>query len=125
MKKNLLSAAVKGALGLTAAAALMIPAIPAFAQQDAEIVEEVVVTGSRIKRLELESTSPVTVLDRADIDLSGRASVADVLQNLSSNSFGSHRGTSGIGAGGGTSRQVNLRGLGATLVLIDGRRMPG
>ncbi|BBM00513.1 TonB-dependent receptor [Microbulbifer sp. GL-2] len=124
MKKNLLSAAVKGALGLTAVA-IMVPTMPAFAQEDADLVEEVVVTGSRIKRLEVESTSPVTVLDRSDIDLSGNATVADVLQNLSANSFGSFRGTSGQGSGAGTTREVNLRGLGATLVLIDGRRMPG
>ena len=116
MKKNLLSAAV--------VAAITVPAMPAFAQ-DANLTEEVVVTGSRIKRLEVESTSPVTVIDRAEIDLSGQATVADVLQNMSANSFGSWRGTSGYGAGAGTSREVDLRGLGATLVLIDGRRMPG
>ncbi|MCJ8302685.1 TonB-dependent receptor, partial [Shewanella sp.] len=53
--------------------------------------------------------------------------VADVLNNSAINSFGSWRGMSGYGSGGSATSTINMRGLGAqaTLVLLDGRRMPG
>ncbi|MFC6980666.1 hypothetical protein [Microbulbifer taiwanensis] len=70
MKKNLLSAAVKGALGLTAAA-IMVPVMPALAQEDANLVEEVVVTGSRIVRANLESPTAITTVDSQNIEFSG------------------------------------------------------
>ncbi|AWF80043.1 TonB-dependent receptor [Microbulbifer sp. A4B17] len=122
MKKNLLSAAVKGALGLTAAA-IMIPAMPAFAQEDAAIVEEVVVTGSRIKRDTLNVSGQTVTIDRSDIDLSGNMSVADVLRETSVNSLGSFSERSGSSAQ--SNATVNLRGAGSdrTLVLINGRRV--
>ncbi|WP_444923363.1 TonB-dependent receptor plug domain-containing protein [Microbulbifer sp. DLAB2-AF] len=122
MKKNLLSAAVKGALGLTAAA-IMIPAMPAFAQEDAAIVEEVVVTGSRIKRDTLNVSGQTVTIDRSDIDMSGNLSVADVLRETSLNSLGSFSERSGSSAQ--SNATVNLRGAGSdrTLVLINGRRV--
>ncbi|MFS1523111.1 TonB-dependent receptor domain-containing protein [Microbulbifer sp. 2304DJ12-6] len=121
MKKNLLSVAVKGAIGFTAAA-IMVPAMPVFAQQDAEMVEEVVVTGSRIKRADLDSPSPVTVLDREDMKVSGLTDVGDLLQSLPSMS-GSPIGTT-TNNGGNGSVEIDLRGLGVdrTLTLINGRR---
>ncbi|SHH27569.1 TonB-dependent receptor [Ferrimonas marina] len=92
-----------------------------------ENVERIEVTGSRIKQVDIETASPVTVITAADIQLSGEATVADVLNNTSVNSFGSWRGTSGYGSGASATSSVNLRGLGSqyTLVLLDGRRMPG
>ncbi|BFL84539.1 hypothetical protein LFREDSHE_29890 [Shewanella baltica] len=49
------------------------------------------------------------------------------MNNSAINSFGSWRGISGYGSGASSTSNVNLRGLGssATLVLLDGRRMPG
>jgi outer membrane receptor protein involved in Fe transport len=90
-------------------------------------VERIEVTGSRIKQVDMESASPVTVITAADIKVTGETSVADVLNNTSANSFGSWRGMSGYGAGASATSDINLRGLGAqaTLVLLDGRRMPG
>ncbi|KUJ83364.1 TonB-dependent receptor [Microbulbifer flavimaris] len=121
MKKNLLSAAVKGALGLTAAA-IMVPAMPAFAQEDAEMVEEVIVTGSRIKRADLESSSPVTVLTSEEMQATGITDVGDLLQRLPAMS-GSPIGTT-TNNGGNGSVQVDLRGLGPirTLTLVNGKR---
>ncbi|WP_335921889.1 TonB-dependent receptor [Shewanella chilikensis] len=90
-------------------------------------VERIEVTGSRIKQVDMETASPVTVITAADLKVTGETSVADVLNNSSINSFGSWRGMSGYGAGASATSDVNLRGLGsqATLILLDGRRMPG
>lgn len=75
----------------------------------------------------METVSPVTVINAADIAMTGEKTVADVLNNSAINSFGSWRGVSGYGSGASSTSSVNLRGLGssATLVLLDGRRMPG
>ncbi|WP_444934929.1 TonB-dependent receptor plug domain-containing protein [Microbulbifer sp. JTAC008] len=123
MKKNLLSVAVKGALGFTAAA-IMVPAMPAFAQQDAEIVEEVVVTGSRIQRDANEtSVSPVTSVNSEDFKATGVVRVEDLLNDLPQVAATQ---TAGQANGATGTATVDLRGLEAkrTLVLIDGRRMP-
>src|SRR5690606_40010840 len=62
----------------------------AFAQQaaapepepGARTLDTVQVTGSRIRRAELETQVPVQVLSREDIDRSGFTSVAEVVQYL-------------------------------------------
>ena len=116
---------------LTAAAVAATLGFPAFAvAQDAneqEEVERIEVTGSRIKQVDMETSSPITVITAEDIELSGEPTVADVLNNSSVNSFGSWRGMSGYGNGSAATSNINMRGLGAnyTLVLLDGRRMPG
>ncbi len=88
-------------------------------------VERIEITGSRIQRTDMETSSPVTVINKADIDASGMATVSDFIRNLSQNSFGSFRDASGYGSGQSSQSTVSMRGLGAsrTLVLIDGRRM--
>ena len=48
---------------------------------DAKTLDRIEVTGSRIKRAEIEGAVPVTVLTRAQIDASGKVSVADVLRD--------------------------------------------
>ncbi|MCZ4336963.1 TonB-dependent receptor [Shewanella colwelliana] len=98
-----------------------------FAEEQSEKVERIEVTGSRIKQVDMETSSPVTVLSAADIALTGEKTVADVLNNSAINSFGSWRGMSGYGSGASSTASINMRGLGAqaTLVLLDGRRMPG
>ncbi|MBB5212351.1 TonB-dependent receptor plug domain-containing protein [Microbulbifer hydrolyticus] len=113
MKKNLLSAAVT--------AAILVPAMPTFAQQDAQMVEEVVVTGSRIKRQDLESVSPFTSISSEEFKISGNLNVEQKLAELPQTmpSFG----PSSNNPGDGTAR-VDLRGLGSyrTVVLVNGRR---
>lgn len=114
--------------GLFAAAATSVAFTSlASAEEAKEKVERIEVTGSRIKQVDMETSSPVTVITAADLKISGETSVADVLNNSSINSFGSWRGVSGYGAGASATSNVNLRGLGsqATLVLLDGRRLPG
>src|SRR6185295_2358409 len=86
-----------------------------------EYVEEIVVTGSRIPRVELTTAAPVTVLNRTQIESSGRPSIGDILQSIpeQSNAINTQ-----FNNGGDGSTRINLRGLGTarTLVLVNGRR---
>ncbi len=99
-------------------------AAPAAANQ--EKTEEIVVTGSRVRRKDLTTPAPVTVISRDQITASGKVSIGDFLQSLPEQ--GNAINTS-VNNGGDGSTRVNLRGLLSeqrTLVLINGRRMvPG
>jgi iron complex outermembrane recepter protein len=92
-------------------------------EQRASSLDRVTVTGSRIKRAEIEGPNPITVVSRADLQAAGEISVADFLRNNVYNSFGSARESSGSATG--SQATVSIRGLGAayTLVLLDGRRI--
>ena len=103
-------------------------AMPAFAQdedEDAAELGRIEVTGSRLNQTDIETASPVTVITREQIELSGFATVAEVLQTTPYNSFGSFKETSGYANGQAVVNEISLRGLGSarTLVLIDGRRI--
>lgn len=96
-------------------------AVPASGFSE-EILEEVVITGSRIVRKDLESVSPVTVISAEEIKQTGVNRIEDVLNQIpqietSSTAFDSN------GATGNAT--LNLRGLGSnrTLVLLNGRRL--
>lgn len=86
-------------------------------------VERMEVTGSHIKRVDVEGPSPIQTLDQEYLQQTGYNSVGDVLRDITSNSFGSLREQAGSNAAGVAS--VNLRGLGATrtLVLMNGKRL--
>ena len=94
--------------------------------RDATNLDKVTVTGSRIKRAEIEGPSPVTVISREDIDREGFQTVADMLETLTQNTTISFSGDLSS-AGGFTSnaQMLNLRGLGPgyTLILVNGRRV--
>ena len=101
-------------------------AVPAFAQESEAPtnLDRITVTGSNIPRTNTETPSPVQVVTRQDIDRTGKTTVAEYLQTLTSDGAGSIPKTFGNGfAGGGAG--ISLRGLGAgsTLVLLNGRRM--
>ncbi|WP_019398183.1 TonB-dependent siderophore receptor [Pseudoxanthomonas sp. GW2] len=91
---------------------------------EAQTLDRVTVTGSRLKRADIEGAVPVTVIDRATIDASGDISVAELLRDSSFAAFGSFRPRSGSSAQ--AVSEVDMRGIGAdrTLVLVDGRRAP-
>jgi iron complex outermembrane receptor protein len=131
-----LSASIRFGSALLAIAA----ATPALAQPDqtadpnaAQGDQNVVVTGSRIRRDPLDQDQPVTFVDRADIDRTGLTSTAEVLQRLpgsggalnsrfnNSGNFGNPPDGGGVGAG---AAEVDLRYLGSrrVLVLVDGLR---
>ena len=98
---------------------------PALAQDDeAKQLEKVEVTGSHIKRVDVEGPQPILSLDREDIEKMGVNTVAEVLRNLPQNSGGSfdEKFTNSFAPG---SAGVSLRGLGqnTTLILLNGRRI--
>ncbi|GAA4858289.1 TonB-dependent receptor [Luteimonas vadosa] len=122
------------ALAVHAVLLLSLPALClAQEQSEATTLDTVTVTGSRIKKAELEDQVPVQTVTREDIDRTGLTSIADVVQALtasgsalntkfnSSGNFGFPPDGSGVGAG---SAQVDLRHLGSrrVLVLVDGMR---
>jgi iron complex outermembrane receptor protein len=110
-----------GAIGLLV---LALPQ-PAQAQEAApKPVARVEVTGSNIRRSEAETASSVITVNRADIEKSGKNTVAELLQTLAVDNQGSVPTTFGNGFAAGASG-ISLRGLGAssTLVLLNGRRM--
>ncbi|EDP99438.1 TonB-dependent receptor plug domain-containing protein [Shewanella benthica] len=119
MAKAVRFALISGA----ATAALTAPVV--FAASDDESVERIQVTGSRIKRTDLEGSSPVTTITAADMEKTGAMSVADVLRRSNLNTFGSSAESSG--SSWQSQANISLRGAGAdrTLVLLNGKRMPG
>ncbi|KRA53943.1 TonB-dependent receptor [Pseudoxanthomonas sp. Root65] len=109
-------------------------ALPATVMaQEATTLDTLTVTGSRIKRAEMEGRVPVQTLSREEIERTGLTSIGDILQELtgsgsalntkfnSSGNFGFSPNGDGVGAG---SAQVDLRNLGPkrVLVLVDGMR---
>ena len=121
-----LTRAIRLALGSGLAAAMAFgPVANAAEEEDAAELDRVQVTGSRISRLDIEGATPVVTIDREDLDNSGFQSVADYLRSNAFNSFGSIREESGNTAQGQAT--ISLRGLGSnrTLILVDGKRMPG
>lgn len=95
-------------------------------QQPVQDIEEVVVTGSRIRRDEFSSTSPITIIDSETSALAGLLDTADILQNstIASGQQIDDAFSSFITDGGPGARSVGLRGLGEqrTLVLVNGKR---
>ena len=121
-KEKKLSVSVGAALSLSLTGFAALP-MAAFAQDDGEQIEEIVVTGSLIKQADYDNANPVTVLSRDDMALTGITDVGDLIQRLPSMS-GSPIGTTTNNGGDGSVR-VDLRGLGAgrTLNLVNGKRM--
>lgn len=123
--KTMIAKAVKYALysGFAASMAVATPATFAAEEEAEEEAERIVVTGSRLKRSDVEGANPVTVIDRQTIELSGALSASELLRELTFNSAGSLRPQSGSSAQGVS--QIDLRGIGSgrTLVLVDGRRL--
>eukprot|EP00456_Euglypha_rotunda_P022689 TRINITY_DN19063_c0_g2_i1.p1 TRINITY_DN19063_c0_g2~~TRINITY_DN19063_c0_g2_i1.p1 ORF type:complete len:579 (+),score=100.54 TRINITY_DN19063_c0_g2_i1:285-2021(+) len=98
---------------------------PAAEAEGASNLGTIQVTGSRLKRVDVEGPSPVTIIGKDQIDRRGYVSVADILGDLAQNSGGEfNQGVSFNFARG--AQAVDLRGFGAgrTLILLDGRRLP-
>ncbi|MDO6489190.1 TonB-dependent receptor [Colwellia sp. 6_MG-2023] len=89
-------------------------------------IEKMTVTGSHIKRADLETASPLSVITAEQIALSGIVNVEDLLQRMSFSAGVAGNATNAYWTSGGYgTAQVNLRGMGIkrTLVLLNGRRM--
>lgn len=107
-----------------------------FAQQSGDVeaeLEEVIITGSRIRRDPLDERLPVLTIGKEEIDATGATSLADFVQRLaisgsainrtnnSSGNLGFPPDGGGIGAG---AAEIDLRFLTSkrVLVLVDGQR---
>ncbi|MDP3233817.1 MAG: TonB-dependent receptor [Myxococcales bacterium] len=91
-------------------------------KDEPEVPREVVVTGSRIRRKDLQAMAPLAVFTREQIAATGRSNVAEFLQTMPEASNAINRATNN---GGDGSLRVNLRGINpaSTLVLLNGRRL--
>lgn len=94
---------------------------PAFAQSaNADgTVDEVVVTGTRIRTPNLESPNPITSLSSQDMAYTGKTSIQELV-----NEVGALVGSEGESEVNNGENFLNLRNLGTnrTLVLVDGQR---
>jgi len=127
---------IMNAFGVTAMTlTLGLSALPAQVSlaQEADEIEEVVVTGSRIRRNPLDEAAAIMDLSSDDLEQTGLTNLGDMLQNLPISgsavnsqfnvpgNSGFPQDGSGIGAG---AAQLAIRNVGAkrTLILVDGRR---
>ncbi|MBW8182093.1 TonB-dependent receptor [Shewanella nanhaiensis] len=104
-----------------ATAALTAPAV--FAATDDEKVERIEVTGSRIKRTDMETATPVTVLSADDMAKQGFTNIQDALESLTSTT--SAMTTQSVHGFTPAASSISLRGAGPsrTLTLINGKRL--
>lgn len=127
MKKRLLATTVAGsALFLLggAGSALAQTASAAQAQDETQAVDDIVVTGSRIRRVQTTTAAPVSVIDAEVLSERGFVQVGQALNQITS-ATPSTPVASGSGSAAGSGQQFpNLFGLGAgrTLSLVNGRR---
>ena len=99
------------------------PPVPVSNATPAAPAQEIVVTGSLLRRTNTETPSPVTVLSEESLTRAGLTNVNDAIRSVSADSAGSiSTGFQNGFSGGGAA--VSLRGLGvsSTLLLIDGLR---
>ena len=116
--------AVRLALGLGAGTLTfgVSPGVLAQVEGD-QVLEEVIVTGSRVSRPDLDSASPISVIDREAILAYGVTDVGSIIQKMPSMT-GSPIGTT-TNNGGNGAVLIDLRGLGTarTLTLVNGQRV--
>jgi len=131
MKINKISALVhlalfSGSVSLGAAIAQESEANDTDGQPEAESIERISVTGSRIRRVDMETSTPVSVIDSAEIEARGYTNVAEAMLNsplvMGSNTPENDLSGSAVGSG---QYFINLSNLGSqrTLTLVNGRRM--
>jgi outer membrane receptor protein involved in Fe transport len=108
---------------LSGAVAAALAPCPALAQEaDEAVVEEIVVTGSRIPRRDFGAPSPITTVDRDTLVNSGQPTLEESLNQMPQISPDFGRTSNNPGNG---KSLINLRGLGSnrTLVMLNGRRL--
>ena len=142
MKFNYLAVIrIRSIAGTFLVVALAAPAIPQIAPQpngtttatsiaaslpQPQVMEAFTVTGSNIRRIDQETTLPVTVINSDDLDLRGVSTPAELFDTLSIGGPITLDEGNTLGADArGDNNSINLRGIGSgnTLVLLNGRRM--
>lgn len=110
---------------ITTSVNLAMGSLTAVAQEN-QSIEKIRVTGSLIKRTDMEGPSPITSLDAEQIANTGVTDLISLFTKLpisGQGTFSTQGNSSDDTANGGSS--VSLRGLGAdsTLILVNGRRV--
>ncbi len=124
MKKySKLAIAINVCIATSASSLLVNVNASAQTKESADPVERIAVTGSRIQRKDMETASPITVINAASIRAEGFTSVDELLQAQTSMAGAAVGSSTNNGADG--VAQVDLRGMGSqrTLVLLNGRRI--
>ncbi|MEP6511179.1 MAG: TonB-dependent receptor plug domain-containing protein, partial [Dokdonella sp.] len=128
LMSNELFKAVRFALYAGATAAVGLSAGTVLAQdttqdQSGQKLETITVTGSNIRRVDIETSNPVVTIDRAAIAKTGKLTLGDLVQQLPSVT-GPNSNPQVNNSGGTGGSTIGLRGLGSarTLVLINGHR---
>ena len=128
------AAAPRSLVRLTVSAILLAAAANAQAQTEesnlqranSEALETVTITGSNIRRTNVEGVAPVTVVDEAAIEVRNAFLPVDLLTSLPS-VVNLPENETRLGSSGarGDNANINLRNMGATatLILVNGRRM--
>lgn len=116
----------KHTLALSIAAALFASQSHVVIAAEKDSVERIEITGSHIKRTDMEGPSPLTSLSAEDIANSGVTDLIGLFTKLpmaGQGTFSTQGNSSDNTSNGGSS--VSLRGLGAdsTLILVNGRRV--
>jgi len=116
------SAALVAALLSTSAMAQVAAAPAESAASPDQEGGEITVTGTRIRRSDLQSNSPLTIVGRDEIQYQGATTVESVLNRLPQFTADANENVSN--GSDGTSN-INLRDLGSSrvLVLLNGRRL--
>lgn len=125
IKHTPLKRAITAALISSTAFALPLPAAMAQDSKDADNYEKISVTGSRIKRQDIEGPSPVVTISAEEMLDKGFVTVQDALSNLTQTTGGALDQQQTFGFTPSASA-VDIRGFGVgrTLVLLNGRRLP-
>ncbi|TMO68977.1 TonB-dependent receptor plug domain-containing protein [Pseudoalteromonas aurantia] len=125
MLNHKVSKAVRLAIAFGAASSAAFTSTAFAAEDGAKKVERIEVTGSRIKRTDMEGAMPVSSFSLEDIKATGVPTLEQFVEQLPIISGGSYGSSTNNGGTGFVS--MNLRGLGddRTLVLLNGRRFSG
>lgn len=117
--------------GLPVAATAQTAPAPAPGSEESVKLEKFVVTGSLIKRLESEGALPVQTITPLELEQRGIVSAEQMLMELNINGNGLDNLASNAdvvdgaqrGNNGATSANLRMQGAGATLILMNGRRV--
>jgi len=127
LSNNLIRASIHvTVIAALAAASAAAQAQEAPASSDQPALQEVVVTGSMIKRTDAETAEAVTIIKADDLKAQGITTTEQLVAQIMSNQAGTAFSTaSAVTTWTGGGSFASLRGLGSsrTLVLLDGQRL--
>ncbi len=92
----------------------------------AQTLKGVVVTGSLIRRVDIETASPVVTLDRASISASGKPVLGDVLQalpSISGNATNPQNNSNGGGGATPSGEEVNDSSIATSPIMPEMRKV--